>query len=533
MPDPQGQLIAGCVSGSIAEELGISPGDRLLAIDNQPVRDVFDYRLRQLAAELLLTVRQADGSVVEYDLEKDEDEDLGLEFANPMLDACTRCHNRCVFCFIDQLPPGLRQTLYFKDDDLRMSFLNGNYVTLTNISEKELDRLIAYRFSPMNISVHTTDPQLRRRMMGNRKAGNILERLRKIAAAGIRLNCQLVLCPGWNDGLALEKTLRDLVALGPAVQSIAMVPVGVTRFREANQLTALEVFTRDQAAAVVDTVAAWQTRCLETFGSRLVYAGDEFYYRADRPIPPSDDYEDYPQLENGVGMAALFANTIEQITVGAIDVPVLTPVWCAVPQAAASVAEPAAVPAAGRSIKGPVITPDEASSDQPASPVRPGHVLIVTGRLAAPLVQESVGRLAAPLSFSVEPITIDNVFFGTTVTVTGLLTGQDIVTQLRPVLGQWPVEQLAGGQVQVLLPDCLLKAEEPVLLDDWTVQDLANELGAVVVVTRASAEGLAGILAWLQTLPAHLPENLRQRLPETLPATLQQNLPQTDRTPRS
>jgi putative radical SAM enzyme (TIGR03279 family) len=476
MRNPQGQLISACLPGSIAADLGLSPGDRLLAIDGQSVRDVFDYRLRQLSEQLLLTIHHQDGTLVEYDIEKDEDEDLGLEFDNPMLDECTRCHNRCIFCFIDQMPPGLRKTLYFKDDDLRMSFLNGNYVTLTNIREEELDRMIAYRFSPMNISVHTTDPDLRRRMMGNRKAGNILQRLQKLAAAGIRLNCQIVLCPEWNDGTALDKTLADLVALGSNVLSIALVPVGVTRYRDENKLVPLRLFTTGEAAAVVDTVTAWQDRLLAETGSRVVYLGDEFYFRAERPIPVAEAYEDYPQLENGVGMAALFQDTIRQILAGEL------------PSLAQAPLEMAPSPAASTS----------AQPGTPSTANRTEKVLAATGTLAAPLLTGFAMDLSGHYQLPVTIVPVINDFFGSTVTVTGLLTGQDLVKQIRPLLAEESADAVAGGRVKLLLPDCLLKADAAVFLDDYTLQDVAEQLGIPVLVYPATAEGLTSGLAWLQ-----------------------------------
>ncbi|NCC77611.1 MAG: DUF512 domain-containing protein, partial [Clostridia bacterium] len=311
MPRKKGQLIRGCQPGSIADELDLAAGDRLIAIDGEPVRDVFDYRLRQLAEDLVVRIEHRDGSIVDYEIEKDEDEDLGLEFEEALLDECTHCHNKCVFCFIDQLPKGLRKTLYFKDDDLRLTFLTGNYVTLTNITDEELDRLIAYRFSPMNISVHTTDPELRVRMMKNPKSGQIMERLERIAAAGIALNAQIVLCPDWNDKEALEKTLHDLASLRPSVQSIAIVPVGVTRFREENNLAPMRPFTREECRAVIETVQQYQARFLVEANSRILYASDEFYLRGGLALPAASEYDDFPQLENGVGMVSLFTATLQ------------------------------------------------------------------------------------------------------------------------------------------------------------------------------------------------------------------------------
>jgi putative radical SAM enzyme (TIGR03279 family) len=468
MPQQKGQLIKSCLAGSIAEELGLRPGDRLLAIDGLKVRDVFDYRLRLLSETLLLEVAHQDGTVVEYDIEKNEDEDLGLEFDDPMLDECTHCHNRCVFCFIDQLPKGLRQSLYFKDDDLRLTFLTGNYVTLTNISDSELDRLIAYRFSPMNISVHTTDPELRRKMMKNPKSGQILSRLRKIAAAGLAINTQIVLCPDWNDKAALERTLQDLAALKPAVQSIAVVPVGVTRFRETNGLEPMRSFTPAECQDVIATVDRWQAHFMDSTGNRVFHAADEFYLRGGVPVPPADHYEDFPQLENGVGMTTLFEATLADHLNGTAPVGAVSPARLAWP--------------------GQKDLPEQ---QQPALLERAlpnGRVILVTGILAAPLIEQAAAKLGPALRMQLSVIPVVNRFFGETITVTGLLTGQDILEQLSP--------RLASDDL-VLVPTCLLKADSPVLLDDITLAGLADSLNVPVFAANADAGGLIASLSWI------------------------------------
>ena len=282
----QGQLIIAVEPGSIAADLGLCPGDRLLRLNGEPVKDVFAYRLQVLEEELLLEIRKADQTEIAFEIEKDADELLGLEFEDPLMDQSRHCHNRCLFCFIDQLPPGLRETLYFKDDDLRLSFLTGNYVTLTNLDDEELDRLIAYHLSPMNVSVHTTNPELRRFMMANPRSVKIMEQLRRIAAAGIEINCQIVLCPGLNDGCELERTLEDLETLGERLSSVAVVPVGLTKFREANGLPLLQAVDRTIARQVLEQTAYWQTRFQKRYGRRIFYAADEFYLRAEQAIPP-------------------------------------------------------------------------------------------------------------------------------------------------------------------------------------------------------------------------------------------------------
>ena len=468
MPKQMGQLIKSCLAGSIAEELGLAAGDRLLLIDGQKVRDVFDYRLRQMASELLLTIEHQDGSLVEYDIEKDEDEDLGLEFAEGLLDECTHCHNRCVFCFIDQLPKGLRKTLYFKDDDLRLTFLTGNYVTLTNISDEELDRLISYRFSPMNISVHTTDPVLREKMMKNPNSGQILERLQRIASAGIALNTQIVLCPDWNDKAALERTLQDLAQLQPSVQSIAVVPVGVTRFRDENGLEKMRPFTPAECREVIATVDRYQASFLASTGSRVFYAADEFYLRGELPLPPAEHYDDFPQLENGVGMASLFQATLAGYLTGEIEIPAESPLDSGLPASTVGRAD------------------DQGNEVDQGVPT--GRILLVTGTMAAPILTAAAQALRTKLDLDIEVVPVINNFFGDTITVTGLLTGQDVRDQLRPLI---------DSASCVLVPDCLLKADSPVLLDDITLTDLSVQLGVPVYAVKADAEGLVSGLNWI------------------------------------
>lgn len=459
MAKQKGQLISSCLPDSIAEELGIMPGDRLLLIDGQPVRDVFDFRLRQLAEELILTIEQTDGNLVEYEIEKDEDEDLGLEFEQALLDDCTHCHNKCVFCFIDQLPKGLRKTLYFKDDDLRLTFLSGNYVTLTNIRDEELDRLISYRFSPMNISVHTTDPVLREKMMKNPNSGQIMERLLRIAAAGIALNTQIVLCPGWNDQDHLESTLRDLSSLHPAVQSIAVVPVGVTRYRDENGLPAMRTFTRDECREVIASVERWQEHFQKARGTYVYHAADEFYLRAERPIPAAETYDEFPQLENGVGMISLFNQTLKDHLNG---------------DACLIAAEPF-----------DRVWPTE-ETDRSYTGVE--RIVLPTGTLAKPYLAAAAEQLAARYGIAMKVTPIRNDFFGETITVTGLLTGQDVAAQLKPILQQGDL---------IFLPSCMQKADSPVFLDDWTLQGFSTELNTPVHVVKSDAQGLISGLLWL------------------------------------
>jgi putative radical SAM enzyme (TIGR03279 family) len=463
-----GQVVSSVISGSLAEELDIRPGDRLLCIDGKPVIDVFDYQVRQLQADLVILIEKLDKSQIEFELEKDEDYDLGLVFENPLLDDCNSCQNHCIFCFIDQLPQGLRKTLYFKDDDMRMSFLHGNYVTLTNIDDEELDRIISYRFSPMNISVHATDPLVRMRMMRNRNSGNLYPRLKKLAAAGIDLNCQLVLCPGINDGEVLENTLSDLTALGQNVISIAMVPVGVTRYREEKNLFPVRSFSKEEAQNVINTVNKWQNKLLDDWGCRTVYAGDEFYLRAGFGFPPANEYEEYPQLENGVGMAALFIDTVSSFLDGSeadLELPPLK-------------------------IVSNVNSIQTEALDTKISNDTGKRILIATGSAASEVIRPWVGQLAAHFSLDIELITVLNDFFGHTVTVAGLITGQDLITTLKPII------KSAQAGLRVIIPDCMLKADEDIFLDDVTLQQLADELKCEVAAVSEQAQGLLAALTY-------------------------------------
>jgi putative radical SAM enzyme (TIGR03279 family) len=459
-----GHLISCVQEGSIAADLGLDTGDSMLLLDGRPIGDIFDFRLRELSGKLLLTVRKAAGELIEFDIEKDEDEELGLEFAEPMLRPCAACANHCVFCFIDQLPEGLRPSLYYKDDDYRLSFLNGNYVTLTNLDEDGLKQLIESRLSPVNVSVHTIDPDLRRKMLRHKKAGDICRQLEMITAAGLTVNAQIVLCPGINDGLFLHDTIAGLVRLGEPLQSIAVVPVGLTRYRGLNHLLELEAVTLEDARAALQEIHGWQRKMLEERKTRLVYAADELYLKAGWPFPPVSEYEDLPQLENGVGMAPLF---LSELAAGLKECPAVIP---------------------------PLMTawPDGAEDSPRADPK---EVLLVTGDAAAPLMRPFTAALSAWSGLTVSLVQIKNGFFGEQVTVAGLLTGQDLVAQLPELLktkGAPP-----DGEIRIILPASMIKLDEGLTLDGFTLQRLADELGTAVHVCAADAPGLLGVLAWL------------------------------------
>ena len=444
----QGHEIVHVDDKSIAVDLGLKPGDHVLSLNGKTIADIFDFHFWQLNEQLTLTVLTAEGQLIEFDIEKDADEGLGLSFADDMLGDCRTCHNNCVFCFIDQLPEGMRDSLYVKDDDLRMSFLNGNYVTLTNMSDEELDRLIEYRLSPMNISVHTTDPDLRRLMMRHKKAGSIMQRLQQIAKAGLVINAQIVLCPGLNDGPALEKTLSDLVSLGSSLGSAAVVPVGLTRFRKQNKLYPLTPVHRQSALETLAIIEKWQSRLLAASGSRKVFAADELYLIADKPLPSMEAYEDFPQLENGIGMAA---QTLHQIKkdLDFLDTQQL----------------------------------DSADKDKAKQPV-----VLVTGTSFAPLLHELAERMQKQLKLPVIVKAVKNDLLGHTITVSGLLAGCDIISQTADLLSK--LQNETDENVSLILPSNLLRAGTKTLLDDLAVSDISRRLKVPVEICEADGSGL-------------------------------------------
>lgn len=416
--------IDGVALESRAQRAGILPGDMLESINGHPVGDVLDYRFYETERELTLSLRRGERAYT-VELKKPQYASLGLEFASYLMDEQRACRNKCVFCFIDQLPKGMRPTLYFKDDDDRLSFLFGNYITLTNMSQREVDRIKTMHISPINVSVHTTDPALRVRMMANKRAGEVLRYLQEFADAGIALNCQLVLCRGINDGDALRRTLRDLTSMHPAVQSIAAVPSGLTAYRKG--LYPLTPYDRESAAEVLEILEEAGRACKKAHGRRLVYPGDEWYLLAGRPIPPESFYEGYPQLENGVGMWRCYRERFLE-----------------------------ALASARRRL-----------------PLRPRRMDLVTGEMAAPLISElaaAAQRRHPGVSLWVHPIRND--FFGGNVGVAGLITATDIIAQCRGRLHS----RLLG------IPENMLRAERDLFLDDISLAQLERALGVRAVI---------------------------------------------------
>ncbi len=451
--------------GSIAEELGILPGDRLVAVGESPIEDVLDYHYLIHDEYLTLLIEKQDGEEWEFEIEKDYDEDIGIVFENGLMDDYKSCTNRCIFCFIDQMPKGMRETLYFKDDDSRLSFLQGNYVTLTNMKEKDIERIIAYRLGPINISVQTTNPTLRCQMLNNRFAGEALKKIDRLYEAGIEMNGQIVLCKGVNDGQELERSIRDLTKYLPYMESVSVVPVGLSKFREG--LYPLSPFTADDAKQVLSLVHRWQDTCMERHGTHFVHASDEWYLMAGRSLPEEDNYDGYIQLENGVGMMRLLLDEFHE--------------------ALAKVTQERERVSARPMENG--------KSDKPAGDGAPPYekthlVSVATGRLAAPFIR----RLAAECmeqfpAYEIQVFEIRNDFFGESITVSGLLTGQDIVAQLK---GERLGERL-------LLPCNLLRSGEEVFLDDMTLGELKMALQVEVDIVKSSGQDLLACMLGLET----------------------------------
>ena len=377
--------------------------------------------------EILVLIRKANGEEWELEIEKEYEDDLGIEFENGLMDDYRSCRNKCIFCFIDQLPKGMRSTLYFKDDDSRLSFLQGNYLTLTNMSEHDIDRIIQYKLSPINISFQTMNPELRCKMLHNRFAGEIFDKVKRLKDAGIIMNGQIVLCRGVNDGAELERSIRELTAYMPQLESVSVVPVGLTRYRDG--LYPLEPFTKEDACEVLDLIHGWQEKLYKEWGNHFIHAGDEWYILAERPIPEEKTYDGYLQLENGVGMVRLLEEEVVQTLAG--------------------------------------MTGDD----------RKIHRTIATGELAAPFLRKHVESVRKKYpNVDIQVLAIKNEFFGGKITVAGLITGTDLISQLKGKdLGD-----------RLLLTNHMLKSGEPVFLDDVTVDDVQNALQIKVSIVESS-----------------------------------------------
>ena len=422
-------IITSIDPGSPAMRAGLQPGQQLLSINGHAVVDVLDYRFYGYDPVSHLSLKNKDGSTQKLTIHKAEGEDLGLNFDSYLMDEMRSCANHCIFCFVDQMPPGMRQTLYFKDDDARLSFLQGNYITLTNLTEREAQRIIDLRISPINVSVHTTDPQLHCTMLGNKNAVRSLDYIRAFCKAGIVMNGQIVVCPGWNDGEHLRRSIEDLMDIG--FNSCSIVPVGLTKFRRG--LARLEPVTKEKAGEIIDLVDEYGAKCLEKYGTRMFFCADEFYIKAERPLPGEEYYEEYQQLDNGVGM---LRSTMNEFLSGLED----------------------------------------AESGDVAS------FTVATGKAAEPFIARLVAEAKKKFpQLRGEVVGIVNDFFGHSITVSGLVTAQDLITQLkdRPTLGE-----------RVLIPANMLRHGEGVFLDDYTVEQVEQALGRRLTISETDGYSL-------------------------------------------
>ena len=424
----KGHVIKAVEPGSIAEEMGVEPGDELLSIDGQRPEDIFDYEYFIQNEEIVVLIRKADGEEWELDIENDF-EDLGLTFENGLMSEYRSCRNKCIFCFIDQMPKGMRDTLYFKDDDSRLSFLQGNYITLTNMKDKDIERIIRFKLSPINISVHTTNPKLRCKMLNNRFAGEALRKIDRLYEAQVPMNGQIVMCKDINDGAELDRTIGDLSRYLPYMESVSVVPVGLSKFR--NGLYPLEPVTKEKALETIEIVERWQKRLFLEYGTHFIHASDEFYILANLPLPEEERYDGFLQLENGVGMLRLMTSQVEE-ALSKLD--------------------------------------GDGEEDE---------LSIATGKLAYGYLKGFLEQIKEKFpNRKVHLYAIANEFFGEQITVAGLITGQDLIRQLKgKSLGS-----------RLLLPACMFRSGEEVFLDDVTREEVKIALQVPVNIVKSSGQ---------------------------------------------
>ena len=426
-------IIVKVLKNSIAEELEIEPGDELLTVNGSIIKDYIDYKYQISDNLVILGIKKEDGEIWELEIEKEYDEDIGIVFENPLMDKIKVCSNKCIFCFIDQLPKGMRKTLYVKDDDSRLSFLYGNFITLTNLSDDEFERIIRYRISPIKVSVHTSDPELRKYMMGNNKDIDILKSLKRLIDAKITVDCQIVLVRDVNDKDELNRTINDLSSLHPGLRSVAVVPVGLTKHRE--KLLELNPFDKESAGDVVKQVAEIQKEFLKKIKTRFVFIADEFYLLSGYDFPPYEAYEDFNQLENGIGMCRLLKTQVEETV---------------------------------KKLRYEKVQKDD--------------VTFVTGVAAYELMVELAEKIMNRINVKINVVKIINNHFGDKITVSGLITGKDIIEQLK-----------GKNYKNLILPDNMIN-DNKVMLDDMEIKDLERELNSKVQICHVSADSLLSLI---------------------------------------
>lgn len=433
MQHSEGAVVSEVHPASVAERLGIRPGDRVISINGQAVTDLIDLLILTSGRAVTVRWETPQGGTLERTAGKGENEGLGLSFEQAVFDGIRHCQNRCLFCFVDQLPRGMRPTLYIKDDDYRLSFLQGAYVTLSNLREQDWQRIMRFRLSPLYVSVHATDPAIRARLLGLPAPTPVLPHLARLSENGIIVHGQVVACPGINDGPVLDETISDLAGLYPGVASLAVVPVGLTGHRSG--LAQIHPYGPEEAAAVIRQIEVWQRKCLDRLGTRFVFASDEWYLLSGRPLPPEDDYEDYPQISNGVGLLRTFVSEF-----------------------------------------------DAEEAGLPASVAIPGRLFLITGKAFRGVLGKAAERLSKVRGLEPQVVPVDNRFFGPRVDVAGLVVGADVLEALRRVG--------ADRGDTVFVPDIMLRSGESRFLDDVTPADLTQATKAEVRVIRATAEGL-------------------------------------------
>lgn len=424
-------IIKDIVPGSIAEEMEIEPGDYLVSINDEEIKDILDYKFQIFDEYITLVIEKKNGEEWDLEIEKEANEDLGIIFPEQLIEKPRSCANKCIFCFMDQLPDKVRNTLVFKDDDFRLSFITGNYVTLTNSGYKDLDRIIRYHLSPINISVHATDPEVRSMMLNNKIAYKVMEYIKYLTEHDIKINAQIVLCPNINDGKVLDKTIKELSEYAPNLQCIAIVPVGLTKYREG--LYPLKVFDKEGASRTIDQINGWQAKFREKYGFNLVYLADEFYVKAEREIPEFKDYDDFPQLGDGIGMLAYFKKNFDSYL-------------------------------------------------KRFKPKKVNKVVsIASGKIVYNFMRARMDELEKKFEgLKINLYPIENTFFGPEITVTGLITGGDLITQLKD-------KEL--GEYLILCGD-MLKDDADIFLDDVTLDEVKEKLNIEIKVNNDGGIGI-------------------------------------------